>query len=141
MTSNVPLTNDKQKFLALPIADRRRIGYLVAGICAVNVVQFYIAPPGTVIGRWAAMAGNALGVFWSVSPEHAPRFWFGLLPIGWWVSAIFDGLQVVRAIQQGRMTTPLAISSAVIVLLLLFVAPTLLRFYRLRPSVMQAGSE
>jgi len=87
------------------------------------------------------MAGNALGVFWSVSPEHAPRFWFGLLPIGWWVGAIFDGLQVVRAIQQGRMTTPLAISSAVIVLLLLFVAPPLLRFYRLQPSVMQAGSE
>jgi hypothetical protein len=82
--------NDKQRFFALEIGDRRRISYLVASISVVHIIQFAIAPPGTVLSRWSGIALNAIAVLWSVRPHSAPSFWFGWLPYIWCITAIFD---------------------------------------------------
>ena len=126
--------NDKQRFFTLAIGDRRRIGYLVAGIGLVHIVQFTVAPPGTVLSRWSGIVLNALGVFWSIRPEAAPRLWFGILPYVWWIAAIFDGMQLLNAVTQERLATSVALLSGLNVSLLPFLAMPLLRFHRLGRS-------
>ena len=122
--------NDKEKFFALGIGDRRRIGYLVAIISVIHIIQFAVAPPSTVLSRWAGIVLNALGVFWSVRPENALRFWFGLLPYVWWIAAIFDGMEVLRALKQGSEATFASLLVVLNLLLLPFLAMPLLRFYK-----------
>ena len=122
--------NDKQRFFALGIGDRRRIGNLVASISVVHIIQFAVAPPGTVLSRWGGIVLNAIAVFWSVRPESAPRFWFGLLPYVWCIAAIFDSMEVFRAVQHGRVATFATLLAGVNVLSLPFLAVPLLRFYK-----------
>jgi hypothetical protein len=122
--------NDKQRFFALEIGDRRRISYLVACISVVHIIQFAIAPPGAVLSRWSGIALNAIAVLWSVRPQSAPGFWFGLLPYIWCIAAIFDGMEIFRALEYGRAETFVALLAGVNVLSLPFLALPLLRFYK-----------
>ena len=122
---------DKQRFFALDVNDRRRIGCLVAGIAVVHIAQFWIAPPDTMVSRWGGIAANVLALFWTLRPHQAPSFWFGILPFVWWIAALFDGSDVVLAVQESRASSPTALLSAASVLMLPFLAGPLLRFYRL----------
>jgi len=122
--------NDKERFFTLGIRDRRRIGYLVPIISVVHIIQFAVAPPSTVLSRWGGIVLNALGAFWSVRPENAPRFWFGLLPYVWWIGAIFDGMEVFRALKQGSEATLASLLAGLNLLLLPFLAMPLLRFHK-----------
>lgn len=130
--------NDKQRFFALEIGDRRRISFLVAGISVVHIIQFAIAPPGTALSRGSGIALNALAVFWSVRPHRAPGFWFGLLPYIWCIAAIFDGMALFRALQDGRAETSVALLAGVNVLLLPFLALPLVRFYKASKDTSEA---
>ena len=130
----------KQAFLALTLGDRRRIGYLVAGISIINIVQFLIAPPGTTVGRWGAIAGNALVMYWSVRPERAPGIWFTLLPYGWWIAAIIDGMAVGRGLLRGQKIDATLVLSAMVVLMLPFLGGPLLRLHRLSKTESIASS-
>jgi len=121
---------EKEKFFALAATDRRRIGYLVATLCIVSAVQFLIAPPGSLVSRWGGIALNVLGVFWSLRPDRAPLFYFKLLPYVWWITALFDGLALIRAVQEGRIATPTSGLTAFSVLALALLAGPLLRLYR-----------
>ena len=122
--------NDKQRFFTLGIGDRRRIGYLVAILSIVNIIQFAIAPAGTVLSRGGGIVLNALCVFWSVRPESAPRFWFGLLFYVWWIAAIFEGREVLRALGHGSEATFASLLAVLNLVLLAFLAMPLWRFYK-----------
>ena len=131
---------DKEKFFALGVNDRRRIGYLAACVAIVHIVQFWIVPADAVISRWGGVAGNAVALVWSLRPGLAPNFWFASLPYAWWIAAIFDGREVVRVLQGSRLSTSEALS-ALSVVILPFLAAPLLRFYRLSKGVKATAAE
>jgi hypothetical protein len=121
---------DKQRFFALAIKDRRRIAYLVGGICVVQIVQFLIAPSDRLLSRWGGIALNVLVAYWSIRPQRAPEFWFAWFPYLWFIPAIFESREVIRAVQL-RAATPMVVMDVANLLLLVFLAVPLSRFYRL----------
>jgi hypothetical protein len=125
---------DKQRFFALGVNDRRRIGYLVAGMAVVHIAQFWVTPADAVISRWGGIAVNVLALVWSLRPDRAPSFWFALLPYAWFIAAMFEGWEVVRGLQESRLSISEALS-AVNLLMLPFLAGPLWRFYKLSDGV------
>jgi hypothetical protein len=122
--------NEKQRFFDLGLGDRRRIGYLVGIISVVHIIQFAVDPPAAGLSRWSGIVLNSLAALWSVRPESAPRFWFGLLPYIWCITAIFDSMEMFRALQQGRVAAFATFLAGVAVLCSIFLAPPLLRLYK-----------
>lgn len=121
----------KEKFFRLAESDRRRIGWLVAGIAAVNVLQFLFVEASRGVGAWGGIAANILVLYCCLAPGRAPNFWFGLLPYVWWITAVFDGLEAWRAIFGSESSSVKFILSVAKLTVLPFLAGPLIRFHRL----------
>jgi hypothetical protein len=131
----------KERFFVLAEADRRRVGWLVAGISLVHVLQFLVVTQSTTLGTWGGIAVNLLALYWCWAPAGAPNFWYGLLPYCWWIAAIFDGLEAWRAVSGSESSTARFILSAANLAVLPFLAGPLIRFHRIPRAAGQADGE